>query len=144
MRLRPIEILLVEDNIGDARLAIEALKDARIVNTVHHVSDGDEALAYLRREPPFSEALPVDIVLLDLNLPRISGRDVLSAIRANSGLKKLPVIALTTSSAKSDIDYCYDNGANAFITKPVDFDQFYNAVKSFENFWLSVVALPGD
>ena len=144
MRARPVEILLVEDNPGDARLAIEALKDAHILNAVHHVIDGVEALAYLRRQAPFENAEPVDIVLLDLNLPKVSGREVLSAIRADNALKTLPVIALTTSSSQADIRFCYENGANAFITKPVDFDQFYSAVRSFECFWLSVVALPGD
>ena len=144
MRSRAIEILLVEDSPGDARLAMEALKDARILNTVHHVIDGVEALAFLRREAPFESARPIDIVLLDLNLPRVSGREVLAAIRADDKLKRLPVIALTTSAARGDVDYCYTNGVNAFITKPVEFDQFYSAVRSFENFWLSVVALPGD
>lgn len=144
MRTRPVQILLVEDSPGDARLAIEALKDARILNSVHHVGDGAAALAFLKREPPFAGAPHVDIVLLDLNLPKISGRDVLSAIRADKNLKKLPVIALTTSSSPVDIEFCYDHGANAFMTKPIDFDQFYNALKSFECFWLSVVALPGD
>ncbi len=144
MRTRAVEILLVEDSPGDARLAIEALKDARILNTVHHVIDGVEALAFLRRQPPFADAAPIDIVLLDLNLPRVSGREVLTAIRADHDLRKLPVIALTTSAARGDVDYCYANGVNAFITKPVEFDQFYAAVQSFENFWLAVVALPGD
>ncbi|MBI3444055.1 MAG: response regulator [Magnetospirillum sp.] len=144
MRARTVEILLVEDNPGDARLAIEALKDAHVLNSIHHVIDGAEALAFLKHQPPYRDSPKIDVVLLDLNLPKVSGKEVLAIMRADPTLKKLPVIALTTSALPSDIDFCYEHGANAYMTKPVEFDQFYKALKSFECFWLSVVALPND
>lgn len=139
---RPVEILLVEDNPGDARLTFEALKEGRIVNNVHHVTDGDQALQFLRREGPYHDAPSPDIVLLDLNLPRRNGREVLGEIKQDPALRSIPVVALTTSSARDDINACYALGANAYVVKPVEFDRFLEAVRSFEMFWLNVVALP--
>ncbi len=139
---RPVEILLVEDNPGDARLTFEALKEGRIVNNVHHVTDGDQALQFLRHEGPYHDAPTPDIVLLDLNLPRRNGREVLGEIKQDPALKSIPVVALTTSSARDDINACYALGANAYVVKPVEFDRFLEAVRSFEMFWLNVVALP--
>ena len=140
---RPIEVLVVEDNPGDARLVAEGLRESRLENNMHHAKDGEAALAFLRREGVHAEAPRPDIVLLDLNLPRIDGHEVLAAMRADPVLKKIPVVALTTSSAKKDIDACYAAGANAFITKPVDFDKFVDALRVFDQFWFSVVTLPG-
>ncbi len=140
---RPIEILLVEDNAGDVELARNALESSRIVNCMHTVRDGEKALAYLRREPGFEEVVRPNLVLLDWNLPRLSGRDVLRAIKADPGLRRIPVVILTTSSAERDVVSAYDGHANCFITKPIDIGQFFEVVNAIESFWLSVVVLPG-
>lgn len=139
---RPVDILLVEDNPADARLTVEALKDAKIQNRMNIVEDGAEALAYLRREGKHSEALSPDLVLLDLNLPGKDGREVLAEIKADSKLRRIPVVVLTTSQAEEDIVRSYDLHANCYITKPVNLDQFVSVVKSVEDFWLTVVKLP--
>lgn len=139
---RPIEILLIEDNPGDARLTFEALRDGRFTSNIHHVTDGEQALLYLRKEGPFVDAVSPDIVLLDLNLPRKNGREVLEDMKGDQTLRSIPVVALTTSSARDDINACYALGANAYIVKPVEFDRFVEAVRSFEEFWLKIVALP--
>ena len=139
---RPIEILLVEDNPGDVRLTREALKEAKVRNNLSVVSDGVEAMAFLRREGVYSTAPRPDIVLLDLNLPRKDGRQVLTEVKADPELRRIPVVILTTSKAEEDILKTYDLHANCFITKPVDFDQFVKVVQSIEHFWLSVVTLP--
>jgi CheY-like chemotaxis protein len=139
---RPIEILLVEDNPGDARLTFEALRAGRIANNIHHVTDGEQAMHYLRKVGPFVDAPAPDIVLLDLNLPRKNGREVLEEMKSDPALRSIPVVTLTTSSARDDINACYALGANAYMVKPVEFDRFVEAVRSFEEFWLKVVALP--
>jgi CheY-like chemotaxis protein len=142
MAARPIEILLVEDSLGDARLVMEAMTTGRLHNRLNHVLNGVEALAYMRQEGEYAACLRPDIILLDLNMPRMDGRAVLTTMRADPKLKSIPVIALTTSSAREDVEFCYAAGANAFISKPVDFDAFLNVVHQFEQFWLSVVTLP--
>lgn len=140
----PIEILLVEDNPGDVRLTVEVLKDARIANALNVVSDGVEALDYLRRQDRFAGAAPVDLILLDLNLPRKDGREVLTEIKDDPELRKIPVIVLTTSSAEADVAAAYDLHANCYITKPVDLDMFMDVVRSIEDFWLNIVRLPAE
>jgi len=139
---KEIEILLVEDNPGDVRLTIEALKDGKIHNHLSHVTDGEEALAFLRRQGPYAQAPRPDLILLDLNLPKKDGREVLKEIKQEKDLKRIPVVILTTSTAEKDIIKTYDLHANCYINKPVDFDQFTNVVKSIEDFWFTVVKLP--
>jgi CheY-like chemotaxis protein len=141
----PIEILLVEDNPGDVRLTQEVLKDGRIRNALNIVNDGVEALAFLRREGAYADAAPQDLVLLDLNLPKKDGREVLAEIKSDPELRKIPVVVLTMSAAEADILSAYDLHANCYITKPVDLVQFENVVRSMEEFWLTIVKLPkGD
>ena len=140
--MRPIEILLVEDNPGDVRLTQEALAEAKVRNNLAVARDGVEALSYLRREPPFEDATRPDLVLLDLNLPRKDGREVLAEIKADPLLRRLPVVVLTTSTAEKDVFETYDLHANCYITKPVDLDQFVGIVTSIEDFWLTIVKLP--
>ena len=139
---KQIEILLVEDNPGDVRLTVEALKEAKVKNNLHVASDGVEALLFLRREGRFAEAPQPDLILLDLNLPKKDGREVLAEIKADSDLRRIPVVVLTTSKADEDIIRTYDLHANCYITKPVDLDQFISVVKSIEDFWLTIVKLP--
>ena len=139
---RPIEILLVEDNPGDVRLTREALREAKVRNNLSVAGDGVEALAFLHRDGVYSAAPRPDIVLLDLNLPRRDGRQVLAEVKADPELRRIPIVILTTSKAEEDILKTYDLHANCFITKPVDFDQFVKVVKSIEHFWLSIVTLP--
>jgi two-component system, chemotaxis family, response regulator Rcp1 len=139
---RPIEILMVEDNPGDVRLTVEALKEAKVRNNLHTVEDGVEALAFLRREGRYAEVPRPDLVLLDLNLPKMNGREVLAEIKEDPDLKRIPVVILTISQAEQDIVKSYNLHANCYITKPVDLDQFLEVVKSIENFWLTVVMLP--
>jgi chemotaxis family two-component system response regulator Rcp1 len=138
----PVEILLVEDNPGDVRLAKEALKDAKVRNNLHVVEDGVEALAFLHREGKYADAPHPDLILLDLNLPKKDGREVLAEIKADENLKRVPVVILTMSEAEEDILKTYDLHANCYITKPVDLDQFIKVVKSIEDFWFSIVKLP--
>ena len=140
--MRPIEILLVEDNPGDVRLTQEALGEAKVRNNLAVARDGVEALSYLRQETPFEEATRPDLVLLDLNLPRKDGREVLAEIKADPSLRRLPVVVLTTSSAEKDVLESYNLYANCYITKPVDLDQFVGIVSSIEDFWLTIVKLP--
>jgi chemotaxis family two-component system response regulator Rcp1 len=142
LNMRPIEILLVEDNPGDVRLTREALAEAKVRNNLAVTSDGVEALAYLRREAPYTDATRPDLVLLDLNLPRKDGREVLAEIKADPDLRRLPVVVLTTSTAEQDILESYNLYANCYITKPVDLDQFLAIVTSIEDFWLTIVKLP--
>ena len=141
-KFKMIDILLVEDNPGDVRLTREVLKDGKINNTLNVVMDGEEALDYLHKRGSHTAAHKPDIILLDLNLPKIDGREVLEHIKNDPDLKRIPVIVLTTSDAQTDILKMYDNHANCYITKPVDFAQFINVVKSIEDFWLSIVQLP--
>jgi chemotaxis family two-component system response regulator Rcp1 len=139
---RPVEILLVEDNPGDVRLTIEALRDAKVHNHLNVVGDGVAALAFLRREAPYRDAPRPDLILLDLNLPRKDGREVLAEIKADPDLRVLPVVVLTTSQAEQDIVQSYGLHANCYVSKPVDLDQFIRVVRSIEDFWLTVVKLP--
>ena len=139
---RPIEILLVEDNPGDVRLTIEALRESKVRNNLHTAVDGVEALAFLRREGDYAAAVRPDLILLDLNLPRKDGREVLADIKADPSLKTIPVVILTTSRAEQDVLRSYELQANCYITKPVDLDQFITVVKSIEDFWLTIVTLP--
>ncbi|AHG04219.1 chemotaxis protein CheY [Halobacterium sp. DL1] len=140
-----VDILLVEDNPGDVRLTQEAFKNGQIYNDLHVVNDGDEALAFLRNEGEHADAPTPDIVLLDLNLPRKNGDEVLAEVRADPDLARIPVIVLTSSEAQEDVAQSYELQANAYLTKPVDPSEFIEVVKSFKQFWLSVVRLPpGD
>jgi two-component system, chemotaxis family, response regulator Rcp1 len=139
---KPIEILLVEDNPGDVRLTQEVLKDGRIRNKLNVVGDGVEALAFLRCEGAYADAPPQDLILLDLNLPKKDGREVLAEIKSDPALRKIPVVVLTTSAAEIDILSAYDLHANCYITKPVDLGQFEKVVRSIEDFWLAIVKLP--
>ncbi len=138
----PVEILLVEDNPGDARLAIEVLKEAKVRNTLHWVKDGVEALEFLRREKPYQDMPRPDVILLDLNLPRKDGREVLSEIKKDQALMRIPVVVLTISKDEEDIFRTYNLHANCYVTKPLDLDQFVKVVKSIEDFWLTIVKLP--
>jgi len=139
---KPVEILLVEDNPGDARLAREALKDSKIRNSLSHVKDGVEALAFLRRQGEYAAAPRPDLILLDLNLPRKDGRQVLAEIKQDPDLKRIPVVVLTISKDEEDVLKTYNLHANCYITKPIDLGQFMKVVKSIEDFWLTIVKLP--
>lgn len=141
---RPVEILLVEDNPGDVRLTIEALKEAKVLNKLTVVKDGIEALSLLRRQGPHAQPVRPDLILLDLNLPRKDGREVLAEIKADNNLKHIPVVILTTSQDEQDVLKSYNLYANCYITKPVDLEQFIRVVKSIEDFWLGIVMLPKD
>lgn len=141
---RPVEILLVEDNPGDVELTLEALEEARIRNRVSVVRDGVEALHWLRREGPYGKQTRPDLILLDLNLPRKDGREVLAEVKADPALRTIPVVVLTTSDTEKDIVEAYEHRANAYIVKPVDFRQFFGVIRSLEDFWLTVVRYPPD
>lgn len=141
---KPVEILLVEDNPGDVRLTQEALHDGKVLNKLHVVEDGISALAFLNREGEYEDAPRPGLILLDLNLPKKDGREVLAEIKSNEDLRRIPVVVLTTSHAEEDIVKSYDLNANCFITKPVDLDQFIKVVKSIEDFWVTIVKLPSE
>lgn len=138
----PIEILLVEDNSGDVRLTKEALKEGKVRNNVHTVPDGVEAIAFLRRKGSYANAVRPGLILLDLNLPRKDGREVLTEIKADLNLRRIPVVVLTTSENEKDIRSAYDQYVNAYLTKPVDLDQFINLIQLIDEFWLACVKLP--
>ncbi|MEH1970030.1 MULTISPECIES: response regulator [unclassified Nostoc] len=142
--IMPIEVLLVEDNPGDAQLTRIALEDSKISIHLNVVEDGVEAMAFLRKQEKYVKAAHPDIVLLDLNLPRKDGREVLAEIKGDENLKRIPVVILTTSQAEEDILKAYNLCANCYITKPVDFDQFVKIVQSIENFWFAIVKLPPE
>jgi chemotaxis family two-component system response regulator Rcp1 len=142
MNMIPIEILLVEDSPGDVRLTKEALQGGKVANNLHVVEDGEEAIQFLRHQGKHKNAVRPDLILLDLNLPKKDGREVLREIKKDDNLKRIPVVVLTTSSAEEDIIKTYDNYANCYVTKPMGFDQFIDAIKSIEDFWLSIVKLP--
>ena len=139
---RPVELLLVEDNPGDVRLTIEALKEGKVRNNLHVVGDGAEALAFLRREGKFQDSVRPGLILLDLNLPRMDGRELLAIIKDDPHLKKIPVVVLTTSKAEEDIVKSYNLHANCYIAKPVDLNQFLEVIKAIEGFWMTIVKLP--
>jgi CheY-like chemotaxis protein len=141
---RPVEILLVEDNPGDVRLTREALKEGKVRNNLYVAADGVKALEFLRREGEHADAVRPDLILLDLNLPRKDGREVLGEIKADPSLRHIPVVILTSSEAEQDIARAYDLHANCYVSKPVDLDQFIHVVKSIEDFWFSIVKLPHE
>jgi CheY-like chemotaxis protein len=138
----PIEVLLVEDNSGDVRLTQEAFKDAKVHINLHVAPDGAEAMIFLRREGKHAKAARPDLILLDLNLPKKDGREVLGEIKESPSLKTIPVVILTTSASEADILQSYQKHANCYITKPVNLDGFLKVVQSIDSFWLSVVKLP--
>ena len=140
--VRTIDILMVEDDPGDVRLTREALKNSKVLHSLNVVEDGVAALDYLRKAPPYHDAVRPDIVLLDLNLPRKDGREVLAAMKQDPVLRSIPVVILTTSQAEEDVLRAYNLNANCYVTKPVDFDQFMRIVRTIEDFWLTVVTLP--
>jgi len=141
---RPVEILMVEDNPGDVRLTQEALKDAKVSNHLYAVGDGVAAIDFLRRRGDFPDVPRPDLILLDLNLPRKDGREVLAEIKSDPDLRTIPVVVLTTSEAEEDILRAYKLNANCYVTKPVDLDQFIRVVRSLESFWLTIVRLPSE
>lgn len=141
---RAIKILLVEDSPGDIRLTQEVLKEGKVHNCLSVVEDGVQALAFLRKQPPYTDTPYPDLILLDLNLPRKSGQEVLEVIKADEHLRRIPVVILTTSGAEEDIIHAYDLHANCYITKPIDLDQFIQVIKSIEQFWLTIVKLPSE
>jgi CheY-like chemotaxis protein len=140
--VHPIEILLVEDNPGDARLALEVFQDAKVRNALHRVDNGQEAMDFLRKEGKHARVQRPDLILLDLNLPGKDGREVLAEIKGDPDLKRIPVVILTVSKDEEDVLKTYNLNANCFITKPIDLNQFIKVVKSIEDFWLTVVKLP--
>ncbi|MCU7924393.1 MAG: response regulator [Candidatus Thiodiazotropha sp. (ex Dulcina madagascariensis)] len=140
----PVEILLVEDNPGDARLAQEGMKEGKILNRLSIVSDGEQAMAFLCREGEYAQAPRPDLILLDLNLPKKDGREVLAEIKANPRLKRIPVVILTMSKAEEDILRAYDLHANCYISKPIDLEKFIDVVNAIEQFWFTIVQLPTD
>lgn len=141
---QPIEILLVEDNPGDVRLTLEALREGKVRNNIYVVEDGVEAMAFLHQEGEYVDKPRPDLILLDLNLPKKNGREVLKEIKEDPDLKRIPVVILTVSKSEEDILKSYSLHANCFIVKPVDLDQFINVVKSIEHFWLTIVKLPPE
>ncbi|HEV3439027.1 MAG TPA: response regulator [Gemmata sp.] len=142
--LQPVEILLVEDSPTDVLLAKEALEYSKVVNNLHTVPDGVEAMAFLRKEGKYQDVPRPGLILLDLNLPRKDGREVLAEIKSDEKLKRIPVVVLTTSKSEADVLKAYGLYANCYIVKPVDFEKFADVVKNIENFWFSVVTLPGE
>ena len=142
INVKPIEILLIEDNPGDADLALEAMEQSKICNNLHWVEDGVAAMEFLRKKGKYKQALRPDLILLDLNLPKKDGREVLAEIKEDSSLKRIPVVILTTSRAEEDILKTYNLHANCYISKPLGIDEFLKVVKSIENFWMSIVVLP--
>ncbi len=141
---RPAEVLLVEDNPADVRLTREAMKEGRLLNNMHVVGDGEAAMLFLLRKPPYENAPRPDLVLLDLNMPKKNGREVLAEMKAIDELKSIPVVVLTTSKAEEDIFKTYQLHANCYITKPVDIEKFITVVQQINHFWLSVVSLPSE
>ena len=139
---RAVEILLVEDDPGHARLTLEAFKDARIRNNIDVVENGEEAMAFLRRQGTYGQAVSPDIIMLDLNLPKKDGREVLAELKADARLRRIPIIILTASTAEEDVQGAYQLHANCYIAKPIDLDQFMKVVQSIEDFWLTIVMLP--
>ena len=142
--IRPVEILLVEDHPGDVRLTREALIEGKILNNLNVAQDGIKALAFLQRKGEYAHAPRPDLIFLDLNLPRLDGRELLAIIKEDPDLRRIPVVVLTTSAAEQDVLQSYDLHANCYVTKPVDLDRFITAVKSIESFWITVAKLPPE
>jgi chemotaxis family two-component system response regulator Rcp1 len=141
---RPVDILLVEDSPSDVAMTLSSFRDARIANEIHVVADGEQAMAYLRKQGPFQGVRRPDLVLLDLNLPRKDGREVLAEMKADADLKVIPVVVLTSSSAEADVLRSYELHANSYVTKPIGGDDFIAAMREIEGFWLALVHLPRD
>jgi len=139
---KPIEILLVEDSFNEAELTMEVLREGRLRNRIHWVEDGEQAIAFLRREGRFAGVPRPDLVLLDLHMPRMGGMEVLAEIKEHPDWRRIPVVIMTSSAEENDVLSAYDRHANCFVTKPIDIDQFIEAVRSIEEFWLTVVRLP--
>ena len=139
----PIEVLLVEDDPGDVLMTQEAFHDYKIANNLNVVTNGEDAIAYLRKQGPFAHVTTPDLVLLDLNLPRRDGREVLREVKADAELRRIPIVVLTTSDAEEDVLASYELHANAYVRKPVDFEQFVAAIRAIDNFFITVVRLPG-
>jgi two-component system, chemotaxis family, response regulator Rcp1 len=142
--VKPVDILLVEDSPGDVRLTQEALRDAKLKVNLHVAGDGVEAMAFLHREGQYTSSPMPDLIMLDLNLPKKDGRQVLAEIKSDNRLKRIPVVVVTTSKAEEDIIKTYDLHANCYVTKPLDLDQFINMVQSIEQFWFTIVKLPSE
>jgi len=140
--VKPIEILLIEDNPGDVQLTKEALDDCQLINNLHVAMDGERAIHFLQKEQPYQDAPKPDLILLDLNLPKIDGKEVLAHIKSKDRLKSIPVVVLTTSKAQEDILKVYELHANCYITKPMNVDSFFKVVKAIESFWMGIVVLP--
>lgn len=140
--MHPIQILLVEDNEGDILLTLEAFKEIKTKNTITVVRDGEEAIDYLKKKGPYAETLTPHLILLDINMPKLNGIEVLDFVKKNEKLKTIPVLMLTTSSSAADISDCYEKAANCFITKPLDFGKFLEVVQSIETFWFNTAQLP--
>lgn len=141
---RPVEFLLAEDNPGDVRLTKEALRESKISNNLNVVPDGVEAMAFLRREGKYADAPRPDVILLDLNLPKKDGREVLAEVKADPSLRLIPVVIITSSEAEQDVLKTYELYANCYVTKPVDLEQFIKVIQSIETFWLTIVTLPSS
>ncbi|TBR42137.1 response regulator [Marinomonas agarivorans] len=141
-KVRPIEILLVEDNPGDIILTQEAFSEAKIWNNIHTAKDGEEALMYLRKSAGYEDSIQPDLILLDLNLPKIDGREVLDSVKSDDSLCHIPIVVLTSSEAEQDILKTYEMHANSYIVKPINLEQFATVINAIENFWFTVVALP--
>lgn len=141
---RPVEFLLAEDNPGDVRLTREALRESKISNNLNVVPDGVEAMAFLRREGQYADAPRPDVILLDLNLPKKDGREVLAEVKADPNLRLIPVVIITSSEAEQDVLKTYELHANCYVTKPVDLEQFIKVIQSIETFWLTIVTLPSS
>jgi two-component system, chemotaxis family, response regulator Rcp1 len=139
---RPVQILIVEDNPADARLVREVMRDSKVLNEIHVVPDGVEAMAFLRHAGKYADVPRPNIIFLDLNMPRKDGREVLKEVKSDSDLRRIPVVIMTSSQAEEDIAKAYDQHANCYVRKPVDFQQFHNVVMSIENFWFTAVELP--
>ena len=141
-QIRPLNVLLVEDNPGDVRLMREALRDGGAAKNLNAVENGEEAIAYLRRESPFADVPKPDLIFLDLNLPKKDGREVLDEIKGDNNLRRIPVVVLTTSEAERDVCRAYDLHANCYVKKPSDLDEYMEVIRACENFWLRIVRLP--
>jgi CheY-like chemotaxis protein len=137
-----IDLLLVEDDPGDVLMTREALADAKVVHNLHVIDNGEAAISYLKQEAPYQDAPRPDLIFLDLNLPRVDGREVLAFVKSDESLRRIPLVILTTSSSEDDVAHSYDNYANAYVTKPVDFNAFLEAVRQVDNFFLTVARLP--
>ncbi|MCI4339165.1 MAG: response regulator [Thermoplasmata archaeon] len=139
---RAIQILMVEDNPADARLVREVMRDSKLLNEIHWVGDGVEAMAFLRRQGKYANAPRPNLMFLDLNMPRKDGREVLREVKSDADLRRIPVVVMTSSQAEEDIARAYDQHANCYVRKPIDFEQFHKVVKTLENFWFTTVELP--